>query len=109
MAVVFVGSDGQRHIVKLVCEETNERLEGRVFIVDLVLAACPSHNPRLAHMSLEDNLGDIGQLGSHFYCPCVLYGTNIIFSLQAPCTACASGSSVLPQRNLCVVVTEDDL
>ena len=72
MAVVFVSSDGHRKIVKLVCEETNEWLEGRVFIVDLILAVCPSHNPSLATMSLEDNLGDIGHLGTHFDCPCVL-------------------------------------
>ena len=72
MAVVFVGSDGHRHIIKLVCEETNERLEGRVFIVDLILAVCPSHNPSLATMSLEDNLGDIGHPVKRFYGPSVL-------------------------------------
>ena len=38
MAVIFVSSNGHRNIVKLVCEETNERLEGRVFIVDLIPA-----------------------------------------------------------------------
>ena len=60
MAVVFIGTDRHRLIVHLESEDANEGLEGRILVVNLVLAVVATKDARLAQVRLENDLADVG-------------------------------------------------
>ena len=110
MAIIFICTDRNCHIIQFIGEYAHKRLERIVLVIYFPVAFVSPNDSRLTFMRLEDNLlNALDRDVLSRQTPSVLHLADIVSRLETPSFAFSTSTTMLTQGNIYFLVADHDL